>query len=156
MITQTVKILSLSQYWYSDISFNTNLNIQDKVWWQFCDLKPLHKVLFVCLVLFLSLCIKFLQQGVQVYLKQKEIQKFWVLHLHTVLPRMPSTNTVLTVWHLILYTMFKTLNVIYLWLFLCSTYLTFRHRASCILEQAFQYSPENTFYIFNQQIYFII
>jgi len=73
MITQTVKILSLSQYWYSDISFNTNLNIQDKVWWQFCDLKPLHKVLFVCLVLFLSLCIKFLQQGVQVYLKQKEI-----------------------------------------------------------------------------------
>ena len=34
--------------------------------------------------------------------------------------------------------------------------LTFRHRASCILGQAFRYSPENTFYIFNQQIYFII
>ena len=34
--------------------------------------------------------------------------------------------------------------------------LTFRHRASCILGQAFRYSPENAFYIFNQQIYFII
>ena len=34
--------------------------------------------------------------------------------------------------------------------------LTFRHRVSCILGQAFHYSPENTFYIFNQQIYFII
>ena len=34
--------------------------------------------------------------------------------------------------------------------------LTFRHRASCILGQAFHYSPENAFYIFNQQIYFII
>ena len=34
--------------------------------------------------------------------------------------------------------------------------LTFRHLASCILGQAFQYSPENAFYIFNQQIYFII
>ena len=34
--------------------------------------------------------------------------------------------------------------------------LTFRHRASCILGQAFHYSPENDFYIFNQQIYFII
>ena len=33
---------------------------------------------------------------------------------------------------------------------------TFRHRASCILGQAFRYSPENAFYIFNQQIYFII
>ena len=38
---------------------------------------------------------------------------------------------------------------------LCGT-LTFRHRASCILGQAFPYSPENAFYIFNQQIYFII
>ena len=37
-----------------------------------------------------------------------------------------------------------------------STELTFRHRASCILGQAFHYSPENAFYIFNQQIYFII
>jgi hypothetical protein len=73
MIIQTVKILSLGHYRYSDSSFNTNLNIQDKVRWQFCDLKPLHKVLFVCLVLFLSLGIKFLQQGVQVYLKHKEI-----------------------------------------------------------------------------------
>ena len=34
--------------------------------------------------------------------------------------------------------------------------LTFRHRASCIQGQAFRYSPENAFYIFNQQIYFII
>ena len=34
--------------------------------------------------------------------------------------------------------------------------LTFRHRASCILGQAFRYFPENAFYIFNQQIYFII
>jgi hypothetical protein len=36
------------------------------------------------------------------------------------------------------------------------TILNFRHRASCILGQAFHYSPENAFYIFNQQIYFII
>jgi len=35
-------------------------------------------------------------------------------------------------------------------------HLTFRQRASWILGQAFHYSPENTFYIFNQQIYFII
>ena len=34
--------------------------------------------------------------------------------------------------------------------------LNFRHRASCVLGQAFRYSPENAFYIFNQQIYFII
>ena len=34
--------------------------------------------------------------------------------------------------------------------------LIVRHRASCILGQAFHYSPENAFYIFNQQIYFII
>ena len=34
--------------------------------------------------------------------------------------------------------------------------LTFRHRAFSILGQAFHYSPENAFYIFNQQIYFII
>ena len=34
--------------------------------------------------------------------------------------------------------------------------LTFRHRASCIQGQEFRYSPENAFYIFNQQIYFII
>ena len=33
------------------------------------------------------------------------------------------------------------------------TSLTFRHRASCILGQAFHYSPENAFYIFNQHIY---
>ena len=32
------------------------------------------------------------------------------------------------------------------------SFLTFRHRASCILRQAFHYSPENAFYIFNQQI----
>ena len=34
--------------------------------------------------------------------------------------------------------------------------LTLRHRASSILGQAFRYSPENAFYIFNRQIYFII
>ena len=34
--------------------------------------------------------------------------------------------------------------------------LTFRHRASSVLGQAFRYYPENAFYIFNQQIYFII
>jgi len=34
--------------------------------------------------------------------------------------------------------------------------LNFRHCASCILGQAFHYSPENAFYLFNQQIYFII
>ena len=34
--------------------------------------------------------------------------------------------------------------------------LTFRHRASSIQGQAFRYSPEKAFYIFNQQIYFII
>ena len=33
--------------------------------------------------------------------------------------------------------------------------LTCRHRASCILGQAFHYSPEKAFYILNQQIYFI-
>jgi len=37
-----------------------------------------------------------------------------------------------------------------------SVTLTFRHRASCILGQALHYSPEKAFYIFNQQIYFII
>ena len=40
--------------------------------------------------------------------------------------------------------------------FICRCFLTFRHRASSILGQAFHYSPENAFYIFNQQIYFII
>ena len=34
--------------------------------------------------------------------------------------------------------------------------LTSTHRASCILGQAFRYSSQNVFYIFNQQIYFII
>ena len=34
--------------------------------------------------------------------------------------------------------------------------LNFRHRASFIQGKAFRYSPENAFYIFNQQIYFII
>jgi len=38
----------------------------------------------------------------------------------------------------------------------CVGFLTFRHRASCILGQVFRYSPENAFYIFNQQMYFII
>ena len=40
--------------------------------------------------------------------------------------------------------------------FPCTIHLTFRHRASCILGRAFHYSPENAFYIFNQQICFII
>jgi len=35
-------------------------------------------------------------------------------------------------------------------------FLTFRQRASCIIRQAFHYTPKNAFYIFNQQIYFII
>ena len=39
---------------------------------------------------------------------------------------------------------------------LFSDALTFRHRASSILGQAFRYSPEKALYIFNQQIYFII
>ena len=34
--------------------------------------------------------------------------------------------------------------------------LTFRHHASSIYGQTFHYSPENAFYIFNKQIYFII
>ena len=34
--------------------------------------------------------------------------------------------------------------------FPCRIKLIFRHRASCILGQAFNYSPENAFYIFNQ------
>ena len=34
--------------------------------------------------------------------------------------------------------------------------LTFRHLASCFIGPAFRYSPENAFYVFNQQIYFII
>ena len=34
--------------------------------------------------------------------------------------------------------------------------LTSRQRASCFIGEAFRYSPENAFYIFNQQIYFII
>ena len=40
--------------------------------------------------------------------------------------------------------------------FPCTLHLTFRHRASSIWEQAFRYPLENAFYIFNQQIYFII
>ena len=47
------------------------------------------------------------------------------------------------------------LHVLYQ-LYLLMRDLTFRHRASYILGQAFHYSPENAFYIFNQQIYFII
>jgi hypothetical protein len=34
--------------------------------------------------------------------------------------------------------------------------LNFRHRESSLLGLAFHYSSENAFYIFNQQIYFII
>ena len=58
------------------------------------------------------------------------------------------TNTVHTVGSFVCYVM-ETFWSCFL---LC---LTFRHRASCILGQAFHYSPENAFYIFNQ-IYFII
>jgi hypothetical protein len=51
----------------------------------------------------------------------------------------------------------KTLaKCLFLWRNSQTLVLTFRHRASCILGQAFHYSPENAFYIFNQQIYFII
>jgi len=46
------------------------------------------------------------------------------------------------------------MNVWFVWE--AGNLLTFRHRASCILGQAFHYSPENVFYIFNQQIYFVI
>ena len=47
------------------------------------------------------------------------------------------------------------------WSIYCSlinkcTFINLWHRTSCILGQAFHYSPENAFYIFNQQIYFII
>ena len=41
-------------------------------------------------------------------------------------------------------------------LFSFRTILIFRHRASCILGQAFHCSPESAFYVFNQQIYLII
>ena len=50
----------------------------------------------------------------------------------------------------------KSLNIDFILLHLVGHSLTFRHRASCILGQAFHSSPENAFYIFNQQIYFII
>ena len=53
----------------------------------------------------------------------------------------------------------ENINTLRTWLLNClnarSRGLTFRHRASCIQGQAFCYSPENAFYIFNQQIYFI-
>ena len=60
---------------------------------------------------------------------------------------------------------FPSRSVQGVWSCLCMTHMKqtplgpqiiFRHRASCILGQAFRYSPENAFYIFNQQIYFII
>ena len=45
----------------------------------------------------------------------------------------------------------------FIYSFICFlVHLTFRHRTSCILGQALHYSSENAFYIFNQQIYFII
>ena len=47
-------------------------------------------------------------------------------------------------------------SVFYVLLTVTLDILTFMHRASCILGQAFRYSPENAFYVFNQQIYFII
>ena len=45
--------------------------------------------------------------------------------------------------------------VAYICISTCLLLLTFRHRAFFILGQAFHYSPENAFYIFNQKIYFI-
>ena len=53
-------------------------------------------------------------------------------------------------YHFSLFTFVRTRTNVF---FVC---LTFRHRVPCILGQAFRYSPENAFYIFNQQIYFII
>ena len=50
----------------------------------------------------------------------------------------------------------RDLKLMYIRLTLVRISLIFRHRASCIQGQAFHYSPENAFYIFNQQIYFII
>ena len=55
----------------------------------------------------------------------------------------------------------ETLNMMWNVCYVCNvkmfiSILTFRHRASCILGQAFHYSPEEAFYIFNQQIYLII
>ena len=47
-------------------------------------------------------------------------------------------------------------EAIAVWNWMLFSPLTFRHRASRILGQAFRYTPENAFYIFNQQIYFII
>ena len=56
-----------------------------------------------------------------------------------------------------------TVNRTVTWIWKCAVLpdvyritLTFRHRASSVLGQAFRCSPENAFYIFNQQIYFII
>jgi len=37
-----------------------------------------------------------------------------------------------------------------------SARLTFRHRASSILGQAFRYSPENAFYVFNLILFLIL
>jgi len=49
----------------------------------------------------------------------------------------------------------QTLSGLQLHRFKIMRALSFRHRESCILGQAFSYSSENAFYIFNQQIYFI-
>jgi len=46
----------------------------------------------------------------------------------------------------------------YIYVLHCYKRACFGLQAPCVLyiEQAFRYSPENAFYIFNQQIYFII
>ena len=59
-----------------------------------------------------------------------------------------------TAWHLCWYSVYRAICRFIIRLVLFP--LTFRHRASCILGQAFHCSPENAFYIFNQQMYIII
>ena len=72
----------------------------------------------------------------------------------------PALILQLNMWHCVSCGFCTVLNTLRTGLLNClnarSRGLTFRHRASCIQGQAFHYSPENTFYIFNQQIYFII
>ena len=59
-------------------------------------------------------------------------------------------------WHMLQKLVSRSGTSVWVKLWTLSSHLTFRHRASSILGQAFRYSPENAFYIFNQQIYFII
>ena len=94
------------------------------------------------------------------------ITKFPVREYHThVINQQPSqyamNNSKWFIPQFVIKTRNKNQHVNHLSLGLCShicvcVFLTFRHRASSILGQAFRYYPENAFYIFNQQIYFII